>query len=133
LSRTDFRPRRRDLDGLDLGVRALVADGVHQPGGLEHQQPGLLDRHPGLGDPVLDHALLGQRLAEGDARRRPRHISSSARSAAPIRRMQWWMRPGPSRAWAIANPPPSSPIRFVAGTRTSVEDDLGVAAVRSSV
>ena len=33
-----------------------------------------------------------------------RHISSSARSAAPISRMQWWMRPGPSRAWAIAKP-----------------------------
>ena len=27
-----------------------------------------------------------------------RHISSIARSAAPIARMQWWMRPGPSRS-----------------------------------
>jgi len=35
----------------------------------------------------------------------------------PISRMQWWIRPGPSRAWAMAKPPPSSPIRFVAGTR----------------
>ena len=33
-----------------------------------------------------------------------RHIRSSARSAMPIARMQWWMRPGPSRAWAIAKP-----------------------------
>jgi hypothetical protein len=24
------------------------------------------------------------------------HISFSARSAAPIARMQWWMRPGPA-------------------------------------
>lgn len=47
-----------------------------------------------------------------------RHISSMARSAIPISRMQWWMRPGPSRAWAMAKPPPSSPTRFVAGTRT---------------
>lgn len=47
-----------------------------------------------------------------------RHISSIARSAIPISRMQWWMRPGPSRACAMANPPPSSPIRFAAGTRT---------------
>ena len=47
------------------------------------------------------------------------HISSSARSAAPIVRMQWWIRPGPSRAWAIMNPSPSPAIRFVAGTRTS--------------
>ena len=53
-----------DLDRLDLGVRALVADGVHQPGGLEHQQPKLLDPHPRLGDPLADHALAGQRLAE---------------------------------------------------------------------
>ncbi len=49
-----------------------------------------------------------------------RHISSRARSAAPICRMQWWIRPGPSRAWAIANPSPSPAIRFSAGTRTSV-------------
>src|ERR1700691_5315083 len=53
-----------DLDRLDLGVRALVAHGVHQPRGLEHEQPGLLDPDPGLGDPVLDDALFGQRLAE---------------------------------------------------------------------
>ena len=32
--------------------------------------------------------------------------------------MQWWMRPGPNRACAIANPSPSPPRRFVAGTRT---------------
>ena len=45
-------------------------------------------------------------------------ISASARSATPIARMQWWMRPGPNRAWAIANPMPSSASRFDAGTRT---------------
>ena len=34
------------------------------------------------------------------SRLRPRvTISSSARSAAPIERMQWWMRPGPRRSW----------------------------------
>ena len=32
------------------------------------------------------------------------HISSMARSATPIARMQWWIRPGPSRAWAMAKP-----------------------------
>ncbi len=46
-----------------------------------------------------------------------RHIISSARSAVPIARMQWWMRPGPSRSWAIAKPPPRSPSRLAAGTR----------------
>jgi hypothetical protein len=48
-----------------------------------------------------------------------RTIRSMARSAIPISRMQWWMRPGPSRAWAMAKPPPSSPSRLVTGTRTS--------------
>ena len=48
------------------------------------------------------------------------HISVMARSASPIDRMQWWMRPGPRRAWAIAKPSPSPAIRLVAGTRTSV-------------
>jgi hypothetical protein len=56
--------RGSDLDGLDLGMRALVAHGVHHPRGLEHEQPGLLDAHPGFGDPVLDDPLLGQWLAE---------------------------------------------------------------------
>ena len=48
------------------------------------------------------------------------HISSIARSATPIERMQWWIRPGPSRACAIANPSPSAAIRLAAGTRTSL-------------
>ena len=47
------------------------------------------------------------------------HISSNARSAEPIARMQWWMRPGPSRAWAIVKPSPRGPSRFSSGTRTS--------------
>ncbi len=49
-----------------------------------------------------------------------RHISSTARSAAPIWRMQWWIRPGPSLAWAMAKPSPSPAMTFSAGTRTSV-------------
>src|SRR5690606_10517186 len=57
----------RDLDRLDLGVRALVADGVHQPRGLQRQQADLLDLDARLGDPVADDALLAQRLAERDA------------------------------------------------------------------
>ncbi|MCY1380523.1 hypothetical protein D9M69_683530 [compost metagenome] len=46
------------------------------------------------------------------------HISSSARSAAPMERMQWWMRPGPRRPWAISKPRPSPSSRLRAGTRT---------------
>mmetsp|Transcript_58333 Transcript_58333/g.126102 ORF Transcript_58333/g.126102 Transcript_58333/m.126102 type:complete len:219 (+) Transcript_58333:235-891(+) len=47
------------------------------------------------------------------------HIRLSARSAWPIIRMQWWMRPGPRRSCAISKPRPS-PIRTLdSGTRTS--------------
>ncbi len=47
------------------------------------------------------------------------HIISIARSAVPIARMQWWMRPGPRRSWAITKPAPRSPSRLDAGTRQS--------------
>ena len=47
-------------------------------------------------------------------------MSASARSAMPMARMQWWIRPGPSRAWAIMKPSPSPASRLLAGTRTSV-------------
>ncbi len=57
------------------------------------------------------------------------HISSIARSARPIERMQWWIRPGPRRACAIAKPSPSPPIRFAAGHPDVAEHDLRVAAV----
>src|SRR5579875_1333792 len=62
--------RDRDLDRLDLGVRALVADRVHEPRGLQDQQPGLLDPHPGLRDPVLHHSLVRERPAPRDPARR---------------------------------------------------------------
>mmetsp|Transcript_2048 Transcript_2048/g.5049 ORF Transcript_2048/g.5049 Transcript_2048/m.5049 type:complete len:243 (-) Transcript_2048:282-1010(-) len=45
-------------------------------------------------------------------------IAASAASAWPMVRMQWWMRPGPRRPWAISNPRPSPRIMLVAGTRT---------------
>src|SRR5665811_2106093 len=45
-------------------------------------------------------------------------ISPRARSAIPIARIAWWIRPGPSRAWAIMNPSPCAAIMFDAGTRT---------------
>ena len=44
---------------------------------------------------------------------------SKARRDWPSQRMQWWMRPGPRRAWARAKPSPSRPIRLATGTRTS--------------
>jgi hypothetical protein len=111
------------IDG-DLHGRALVAHGVHQPRRLQREQAGLLDLHARVGDPLADHALVGQRLAERHPVGDPRHISSSARSAAPIVRMQWWMRPGPEAPWAISKPRPS-PSEQVLGRHAHVgEGDL---------
>ena len=99
----------------EISIRgALVADGVHQPRRLQREQAGLLDLDARVGDPLLDHALLGQRLAEGDALRDPAaHQLERPLGQRRSHRMQWWMRPGPRRAWAMAKPPPSSPSRFV--------------------
>ena len=56
------------------------------------------------------------------SRVRPRlAISSIARSAAPIERMQWWMRPGPSRTCEISKPRPSPSRMFSFGTRQSLK------------
>jgi hypothetical protein len=48
-----------------------------------------------------------------------RHMASSARSATPMTRMQWWIRPGPRRPCAISNPRPSPRIMLDTDTRTS--------------
>ncbi len=73
-----------------------------------------------LGDEVLDELLLGERPAEGLAIHGARGTSARARARPPpIARMQWWMRPGPSRSWAITKPAPRSPSRLAAGTRQS--------------
>ena len=40
---------------------------VELPGGVEHQQPGLLDGDPGVGDPLAVAAEVDQRLPEGGA------------------------------------------------------------------
>ena len=128
------RQRHRDLDRLDLGVGALVAHGVHQPGGLEHQQPSLLDAPPGRSatcSRTTPCSASGCPNATRSSARR--HISSSARSAMPIRRMQWWIRPGPSRACAIANPSPSPEEDVRRRDADVVERDLGVPAVRGVV
>ena len=53
------------------------------------------------------------------SRVRPRvTIRSSAFSAWPMARMQWWIRPGPRRSWLISKPRPSPSSMFDAGTRT---------------
>src|SRR6201999_2211006 len=44
-----------------------LALGVHLPGGVEGEQAGLVDFHPGDGDRLLDELLVGQRAAEGVA------------------------------------------------------------------
>mmetsp|Transcript_30235 Transcript_30235/g.90681 ORF Transcript_30235/g.90681 Transcript_30235/m.90681 type:complete len:356 (-) Transcript_30235:298-1365(-) len=47
-----------------------------------------------------------------------RTMCESARSALPISRMQWWMRPGPSLPWLISKPRPSPRRTLPTGTRT---------------
>ncbi len=62
------RDARRDhLDRGDLGLRVLLADGVHHPRGLHRQQARLFDLHARLGDSFLHDALVGERLLERDA------------------------------------------------------------------
>src|ERR1043166_3128014 len=56
-----------------------------------------------------------------------RHIFSSATSAWPMRRMQWWMRPGPRRPCATSKPRPA-PLLDVLG-RAVLEQRLRVAGV----
>ena len=43
--------------------------------------------------------------------------------------MQWWMRPGPSRCWAIRKPAPRAPSSASVGHAHVLVEDLGVAAV----
>ena len=59
---------RRHLDFGDLLAGLLVANRVHAPGGVQRQQPGLVDRDPGVGDALAVAAEVHQRLAEGGAR-----------------------------------------------------------------
>jgi hypothetical protein len=53
-----------DLDHRDRLAGAALALGVHLPGGVEGQQPGLVHLHAGGGDEVLDELLVGQRAPE---------------------------------------------------------------------
>src|SRR6266568_3050039 len=86
-----------NLDRLDLGVGALVADRVHQPGGLEDEQPGRLDPDARLRDPVLDHALLGQ----GPPERRALAHPAAHEFQGPLGR--------PDHPHAVVNPARSQP------------------------
>mmetsp|Transcript_63707 Transcript_63707/g.180946 ORF Transcript_63707/g.180946 Transcript_63707/m.180946 type:complete len:247 (-) Transcript_63707:276-1016(-) len=45
-------------------------------------------------------------------------MAASASSAWPMERMQWWIRPGPSRPCAISKPRPSPRMTLALGTRT---------------
>src|SRR5688572_12715418 len=64
--------RRGHLDPRDLLARFLVAHGVHEVGGMEHEQTGLIDLDARPGDVLADRAHLGEGPSEGDARLHPR-------------------------------------------------------------
>ena len=54
---------------------------------------------------------------------------SNARRATPSQRMQWWIRPGPSRCWASRKPPPSGPSSALGRHAHVLVEDLRVTAV----
>ena len=58
--------RHRHLDLGDLRLGALDADRVELPGGVQHEQAGLVDGDPGVGEALAVAAEVGDRLAEGD-------------------------------------------------------------------
>src|SRR5881409_2108223 len=117
----DHPERRVGHGDFDLGDRLagrLVADRVHHVRGVEHEQARLIDLDPRLGDALERDVVLARGLPKATRFIARLHMSSSARSATPIWRMQWWMRPGPRRPWAISKPRPSPSSMFDAGTRT---------------
>ena len=110
--------RHGHLDAAISVRAALLPGGVHQPRGVERVAagPGRCSMRASAIH-VLDHALLGQRLAERDPARRP--AGTSARARVPPRR--WCAcsggcgrgRAGPGR-WRTRRPPRrggSSPAR----------------------
>ena len=58
-----LRHGRLDLGHLGLGTRD--ADGVELPGGVQHEEAGLVDGDPGPGEAFAVAAEVGDRLAEG--------------------------------------------------------------------
>ena len=62
--------RSDDLDRGNVDQRAKGAERVERPGGLHRQEPGLVDRHSGVGDDVTVSAEVGERLAERNAEHR---------------------------------------------------------------
>jgi len=102
-----------------ISARAtLFHDGVHHVGGLQDQQPRLLDLHPRLGDVarIVPWSASFLPNATRDCTRWQHHLQGAF--GLPMVRMQWWMRPGPSRPWAISKPRPSPRRILDAGTRT---------------
>ena len=117
----DLSDRRRndDLGDRDLVARGLGAVTIHAPGGLQGDEPRLLELAARLADRLAHGAHLRERRTKGErATCARRHIASMARSARPMKRMQWWMRPGPSALCAISKPRPSPSSIFDAGVRT---------------
>jgi len=120
-----------DLDRRDLHGGTSVADRIHQPGGLEHQQPSLLDPDPALGDPLLHHSLRGEGLAERHTLLHPgahevvRTLGHADQSHAVV---------DPARAQScLADGEPTVPLaqEVVARHSHRVIHDLGVPAVRA--
>mmetsp|Transcript_17591 Transcript_17591/g.52076 ORF Transcript_17591/g.52076 Transcript_17591/m.52076 type:complete len:206 (+) Transcript_17591:461-1078(+) len=81
------------------------------------RMPSMSARHFAMPSMTVSRLASGLPKATRDSARA--HMSESARSAWPMARMQWWMRPGPSRRCAISKPLPSPQRMADCGTRQS--------------
>ena len=81
--------RHHYLDHRNFRSGGFVAQSIHPMGGVQNQQPCLIDFDPRIGDVGPNRSLFGQRFAECDARLDASAHGLQARSAWPMSRMQW--------------------------------------------
>jgi len=94
---------------------ALCVDG---PSGAVAERANLFDLQARLRDLLLNDTLFGQGFPECHPVPRPLDHEREGTLGRTERPHAVVDKPGPSRAWAAENPPPSSPKRFSTGTRT---------------
>ena len=112
----------------ELPIPYLVPNSVHHVGRFQYQKTTLLNFDPGLSNVLLNTALSGKGFTKSytilSLHQKRDYIMSNIYtctynwiinltlstmswrdlSADPTSLMQWWIRPGPKRPWAISNP-----------------------------
>ena len=123
--------RGDDLDHRDLRARRLIADRIHHVSGLQLSAASparSCNAHRRSARAIPSDRLWVCRKATRDCTRA--QSSASARSATPMVRMQWRMRPGPRRPCATSKPRPSPSSRLAAAHVHVAQFDFHV-SVRS--